>query len=186
MADPVWWFYILAAQILRREVWGEARNRSQRQSRRVPHCGRRLRRGWWTSSALIKRAWSVNAHAKPQCWRWRCSSWPRRSCRGRRACGPPCSCRCGCAAHQAWSANVYTLASDMFPNLRSARWRIGAFAGGDGRRPLSTNHRASSAAANGSDYGRSSSCAALLRDRLGDIHLRSPRLETGAFGIQET
>jgi len=26
------------------------------------------------------------------------------------------------AAHQAWSANVYTLASDMFPRARWAQW----------------------------------------------------------------
>ena len=73
--------------------------------------------GGWLSSTLIKRGWSVNA--RPQDGHARLRAWP--SCPSSSpprpgACGWRCCLvRLAAAAHQGWSANLYTLASDMFP-----------------------------------------------------------------------
>ena len=90
--------------------------------------------GGWLSSALIQRGWTVNRARKtamlamallivPTALAPRAGSmWTAVLIVGVAA-----------AAHQAWSANVYTLASDMFPRAAvGSVVGIGAFAGGIG------------------------------------------------------
>jgi MFS transporter, ACS family, aldohexuronate transporter len=135
LADPVWWFYLywlpkfldtqygiklaqvalpLIAVYLVADVGSVA--------------------GGWLSSALIKRGWTVNRARKTAMLAMAVLIVPT-------ALAPHAGSMwtavaivsVAAAAHQAWSANVYTLASDMFP--RSAVGSvvgIGAFAGGMG------------------------------------------------------
>ena len=90
--------------------------------------------GGWLSSALIKRGWTVNRARKTAMLAMALLIVPT-------AFAPAANTMwtavlivaVAAAAHQAWSANVYTLASDMFP--RSAVGSvvgIGAFAGAMG------------------------------------------------------
>ncbi len=117
MTDPIWWFYLfwlakyldktynvtlgkLAAPLVVIYIVSD-----------VGSIG-----GGWLSSSLIKRGWSVNAARKtamlicglcviPVVFAWKSSDmWVAVSAIG-----------LATAAHQAWSANVFTLASDMFP-----------------------------------------------------------------------
>jgi ACS family hexuronate transporter-like MFS transporter len=87
--------------------------------------------GGWLSGALIKRGWSVNAGRKttmliaaiiivPTMFAPRVDSmWTAVLIVG-----------VALAAHQAWSANVYTLASDMFPKTAvGSVVGVGGFAG---------------------------------------------------------
>ena len=135
MADPVWWFYLywlpkfldakygvklaqVAAPIIVVYVIAD-----------IGSVG-----GGWLSSALIKRGWTVNLARKatmlamallivPTALVSHASGmWPAVLIVGVAA-----------AAHQAWSANVYTLASDMFPKSAvGSVVGIGAFAGAMG------------------------------------------------------
>ena len=135
LADPVWWFYLywlpkfldakygvklaqVAAPIIVVYVIAD-----------IGSVG-----GGWISSALIKRGWTVNRARKttmlamavlivPTALVSRASSmWAAVLIVGVAA-----------AAHQAWSANVYTLASDMFPKSAvGSVVGIGAFAGAMG------------------------------------------------------
>ncbi len=117
MADPIWWFYLfwlakyldktykvtlgkLAAPLVVIYI--------------VSDVGSII--GGWLSSSLIKRGWSINAARKtamltcalcviPVIFAWRSSNmWVAVGFIG-----------LATAAHQAWSANAFTLASDMFP-----------------------------------------------------------------------
>ena len=134
-ADPVWWFYLywlpkflnakygitlsgLAAPLIVVYVTAD-----------MGSVG-----GGWLSSALIKRGWSVNRARKTAMLAMAVLILPT-------ALAPLATSMwtavlivaVAAAAHQAWSANVYTLASDMFP--RSAVGSvvgIGAFAGAMG------------------------------------------------------
>ncbi|HYK90276.1 MAG TPA: MFS transporter, partial [Acidobacteriota bacterium] len=116
-ADPIWWFYLfwlakyldktyqvtlgkLAAPLVVIYIVSDVGS----------ICG------GWLSSSLIKRGWSVNSARKtamlicglcviPVIFAWRSSNmWVAVGFIG-----------LATAAHQAWSANVFTLASDMFP-----------------------------------------------------------------------
>jgi len=135
LADPVWWFYLywlpkfldanygiklagLAAPLIAVYLIAD-----------VGSVG-----GGWLSSALIKRGWTVNRARKTAMLAMALLIVPT-------AFAPRASnmwtavliVAVAAAAHQAWSANVYTLASDMFP--RSAVGSvvgIGAFAGAIG------------------------------------------------------
>jgi MFS transporter, ACS family, hexuronate transporter len=135
MADPIWWFYLfwlpkfldakydvklaqIALPIIVIYLIAD-----------VGSVG-----GGWLSSALIKRGWSVNRARKttmlamallivPTTFASQAPSmWSAVVIVGVAA-----------AAHQAWSANVYTLASDMFPTSAvGSVVGIGAFAGAMG------------------------------------------------------
>lgn len=87
------------------------------------------------------------------------------------------------AAHQAWSANVYTLASDMFP--RSAVGSvvgIGAFAGAMGG-VLFQRITGRILEANGNDYTPIFAvCGLAYVSAWCIMHLLAPRLEPAAIG----
>jgi len=135
LADPIWWFYLywlpkfldakygiklsgLAAPLIVIYLIAD-----------VGSIG-----GGWLSSAFIKRGWTVNRARKTAMLAMAILIVPT-------AFAPAANTMwtavmivaVAAAAHQAWSANVYTLASDMFP--RSAVGSvvgIGAFAGAMG------------------------------------------------------
>ncbi len=135
LADPVWWFYLywlpkfldarygiklsgIAAPLIVIYLIAD-----------VGSIG-----GGWLSSALIKRGWSVNRARKTAMLGMALLIVPT-------ALAPLASnlwtavliVALAAAAHQAWSANVYTLASDMFPRSAVASVvGIGAFCGAMG------------------------------------------------------
>jgi ACS family hexuronate transporter-like MFS transporter len=135
LADPIWWFYLYWLPKFLDAKYG------------VKLSGVALPLivvylvadvgsvgGGWLSSALIARGWSVNRARKTTMLVMACLIVPT-------AFAPLAPnmwaavliVAVAAAAHQAWSANVFTLASDMFP--RSAVGSvvgIGAFAGAMG------------------------------------------------------
>jgi ACS family hexuronate transporter-like MFS transporter len=135
MADPIWWFYLYWLPKFLDTKYG------------VKLSGVALPLiviyliadvgsvgGGWMSSALIKRGWTVNRARKTTMLAMALLIVPT-------ALAPLANgmwtavaiVSVAAAAHQAWSANVYTLASDMFP--RSAVGSvvgIGGFAGAMG------------------------------------------------------
>ncbi len=134
-ADPVWWFYLywlpkfldakysiklsgLAAPLIAVYLIAD-----------VGSIG-----GGWLSSALIKRGWTVNRARKTAMLAMALLIVPTAFApRATNMWTAVLIVAVAAAAHQAWSANVYTLASDMFP--RSAVGSvvgIGAFAGAMG------------------------------------------------------
>src|SRR3954465_6083412 len=90
--------------------------------------------GGWMSSALIKRGWTVNRARKTTMLAMALLIVPTAfATRAPSMWAAVLMVAVAAAAHQAWSANVYTLASDMFP--RSAVGSvvgIGAFTGAMG------------------------------------------------------
>ncbi len=81
--------------------------------------------GGWLSGAFIKRGWSVNAGARRRCSSRRCVIVPTMFA--------PAATNMwvavvivgvAAAAHQWWSANIFTLSSDMFP-----RYAVGSVVG---------------------------------------------------------
>ena len=135
LADPIWWFYLYWLPKFLDTKYGVKLSTVA-----LPLIVVYLIAdagsigGGWLSSALIKRGWSVNRARKtvmlamallivPTAWAPHAGSlWTA-----------VLIVALAAAAHQAWSANVYTLASDMFP--RSAVGSvvgIGAFAGAMG------------------------------------------------------
>jgi ACS family hexuronate transporter-like MFS transporter len=135
MADPVWWFYLywlpkfldakygvklaqVAAPIIVVYLIAD-----------VGSVG-----GGWTSSALIKRGWSVNRARKVTMLAMALLIVPTTLVsRAPSMWAAVLIVGVAAAAHQAWSANVYTLASDMFPSFAvGSVVGIGAFAGAMG------------------------------------------------------
>jgi ACS family hexuronate transporter-like MFS transporter len=135
MADPVWWFYLywlpkfldakygvklaqVAAPIIVVYVIAD-----------VGSVG-----GGWISSALIKRGWSVNRARKTTMLAMALLIVPTALVsRAPSMWAAVIIVGVAAAAHQAWSANVYTLASDMFPKTAvGSVVGIGAFAGAMG------------------------------------------------------
>ena len=90
--------------------------------------------GGWTSSALIKRGWSVNRARKATMLAMALLIVPTALVsRAPSMWAAVLIVGVAAAAHQAWSANVYTLASDMFPSVAvGSVVGIGAFAGAMG------------------------------------------------------
>jgi MFS transporter, ACS family, hexuronate transporter len=180
LADPVWWFYLywlpkfldakygiklsgLAAPLIAVYLIAD-----------VGSVG-----GGWLSSAFIKRGWTVNRARKTAMLAMALLIVPT-------AFAPHAGnmwtavliVGVAAAAHQAWSANVYTLASDMFP--RSAVGSvvgIGAFAGAMGGVAF---QRAVGRVldANGGNYAPIFLvCGSAYLLALAVIHLIAPRLE---------
>src|SRR5207253_135122 len=133
LADPIWWFYLYWLP-----KFLDARYGIRLAQVAVPlivvyvvadvgSIG-----GGWLSGALIKRGWTVNRARKTAMLAMALLIVPT-------ALAPLAGSMwtavlivgVAAAAHQAWSANVYTLASDMFPRAAvGSVVGIGAFAGG--------------------------------------------------------
>jgi ACS family hexuronate transporter-like MFS transporter len=189
MADPVWWFYLywlpkfldtkygvklaqVAAPIIVVYLIAD-----------VGSIG-----GGWISGALIKRGWTVNRARKatmlaaallivPTALVSRAPSmWAAVIIVGVAA-----------AAHQAWSANMYTLASDMFPKYAvGSVVGIGAFAGAMGGVVF---QRATGRVlqANGSDYAPIFVvCGLAYVTAWVIIHLLAPKLERAHLATGQT
>jgi ACS family hexuronate transporter-like MFS transporter len=135
LADPIWWFYLYWLP-----KFLDAKYGIKLSSVAAPLIVIYLIAdvgsigGGWLSSAFIKRGWTVNRARKTAMLAMALLIVPT-------AFAPAANTMwtaviivaVAAAAHQAWSANVYTLASDMFP--RSAVGSvvgIGAFAGAMG------------------------------------------------------
>lgn len=117
MTDPVWWFYLFWLLKFLNSTYGLTLDKIGLPlvviylAADVGSIG-----GGWLSSALIKRGWTINAARKtamlvcaicvtPIMFASRASNvWTAVALIGLAS-----------AAHQGWSANVYTLVSDMFP-----------------------------------------------------------------------
>ena len=180
MADPVWWFYLywlpkfldakygvklaqVAAPLIVVYLIADAGSVG----------------GGWFSSALIKRGWSVNRARKTAMLTMALLIVPTTLVsRAPTMWTAVLIVGVALAAHQAWSANVYTLASDMFPKSAvGSVVGIGAFGGAMGG-VLFQRITGRVLQANGSDYtpifvvcGLAYVTAWLI------IHLLAPRLE---------
>ena len=185
LADPIWWFYLYWLPKFLDAKYGITLSGIA-----LPLIAVYLIAdvgsigGGWLSSALIARGWSVNRARKTAMLLMACLIVPT-------AFAPLAPnmwtavliVGVAAAAHQAWSANVYTLASDMFP--RSAVGSvvgIGAFAGAMGGvvfqrvvgRVLD---------ANGQDYGPIFAvCGGAYLTAWVIIHLIVPRLQPAPIG----
>jgi MFS transporter, ACS family, hexuronate transporter len=180
MADPVWWFYLywlpkfldakygvklaqVAAPIIVVYVIAD-----------IGSVG-----GGWISSALIKRGWTVNRARKTTMLAMALLIVP--TALVSRASGMWTAVLIvgvAAAAHQAWSANVYTLASDMFPKAAvGSVVGIGAFAGAMGG-VVFQRVTGRVLQANGSDYAPIFVvCGLAYVTAWMIIHLLAPRLE---------
>jgi ACS family hexuronate transporter-like MFS transporter len=180
MADPVWWFYLywlpkfldakygvklaqVAAPIIVVYLIAD-----------VGSVG-----GGWISSTLIKRGWSVNRARKTTMLAMALLIVP--TALVSRAAGMWAAVLIvgvAAAAHQAWSANVYTLASDMFPKSAvGSVVGIGAFAGAMGG-VVFQRVTGRVLQANGSDYAPIFVvCGLAYVTAWVIIHLLAPRLE---------
>jgi len=189
MADPVWWFYLywlpkfldakygvklaqVAAPIIVVYLIAD-----------VGSVG-----GGWLSSALIKRGWTVNRARKSTMLAMALLIMPTTLVS--RAPGMWAAVLIvgvAAAAHQAWSANVYTLASDMFPKSAvGSVVGIGAFAGAMAGVVFqrATGHILQ---ANGSDYTPIFVvCGLAYITAWVIIHLLAPRLEPARLGVYRT
>ena len=180
MADPVWWFYLywlpkfldakygvklaqVAAPLIVVYLIADAGSVG----------------GGWFSSALIERGWSVNRARKTAMLAMALLIVPTTLVsRAPTMWTAVLVVGVALAAHQAWSANVYTLASDMFPKVAVGTVvGIGAFGGAMGG-VLFQRITGRVLQANGSDYtpifivcGLAYVSAWLI------IHLLTPRLE---------
>jgi ACS family hexuronate transporter-like MFS transporter len=189
MADPVWWFYLywlpkfldakygvklaqVAAPIIAVYLIAD-----------VGSVG-----GGWMSSALIKRGWSVNRARKTTMLAMALLIVPTTlASRAPSMWAAVLIVGAAAAAHQAWSANVYTLASDMFPKFAvGSVVGIGAFAGAMGG-VLFQRITGRVLQANGSDYTPIFVvCGLAYVTAWAIIHLLAPRLEPAHLEIQQT
>ena len=135
LADPVWWFYLYWLP-----KFLDAKYGVKLSALALPLIVVYLIAdvgsigGGWLSSALLARGWSLNRARKTAMLLMACLIVPTAFApRAPNMWTAVLIVAVAAAAHQAWSANVYTLASDMFP--RSAVGSvvgIGAFAGAMG------------------------------------------------------
>jgi MFS transporter, ACS family, hexuronate transporter len=189
MADPVWWFYLywlpkfldakygvklaqVAAPIIVVYLIAD-----------VGSVG-----GGWISSALIKRGWSVNRARKATMLAMALLIVPTALApRAPTMWAAVLIVAVAAAAHQAWSANVYTLSSDMFPKFAvGSVVGIGAFAGAMGG-VLFQRVTGRVLQANGSDYAPIFVvCGLAYVTAWVIIHLLAPRLEPAHLAIRQT
>jgi ACS family hexuronate transporter-like MFS transporter len=189
MADPVWWFYLywlpkfldakygvklaqVAAPIIVVYLIAD-----------VGSVG-----GGWTSSALIKRGWSVNRARKATMLAMALLIVPTTLVsRAPSMWAAVLIVGVAAAAHQAWSANVYTLASDMFPvSAVGSVVGIGAFAGAMGG-VVFQRVTGRVLQANGSNYAPIFVvCGLAYVTAWAIIHLLAPRLEPARLATQRT
>jgi MFS transporter, ACS family, hexuronate transporter len=179
-ADPIWWFYLywlpkfldakygvklaqLAMPIIVIYLIAD-----------VGSVG-----GGWLSSSLIKRGWSVNRARKTVMLAMALLIVPTTfASQAPGMWGAVVIVGIAAAAHQAWSANAYTLASDMFPaRALGSVVGIGAFAGAMGGVAF---QRVTGRVlqANGSDYTPIFAvCGLAYVTAWTIIHVLAPRLE---------
>ncbi|MDP9278614.1 MAG: MFS transporter [Gemmatimonadota bacterium] len=189
MADPVWWFYLywlpkfldakygvklaqVAAPIIAVYLIAD-----------VGSVG-----GGWLSSALIKRGWSVNRARKVTMLAMALLIVPTTlASRAPSMWAAVLIVAVAAAAHQAWSANVYTLASDMFPKYAvGSVVGIGAFAGAMGGVAFQ-RITGRVLQANGSDYTPIFAvCGLAYVTAWVIIHLLAPRLEPARLALRRT
>jgi ACS family hexuronate transporter-like MFS transporter len=189
MADPVWWFYLywlpkfldakygvklaqVAAPIIVVYLIAD-----------VGSVG-----GGWTSSALIKRGWSVNRARKATMLAMALLIVPTTLVsRAPSMWAAVLIVGVAAAAHQAWSANVYTLASDMFPvSAVGSVVGIGAFAGAMGG-VVFQRVTGRVLQANGSNYAPIFVvCGLAYVTAWAIIHLLAPRLEPARLETKRT
>ncbi len=189
LADPVWWFYLywlpkfldakygvklaqVAAPIIAVYLVAD-----------VGSVG-----GGWLSSALIKRGWSVNRARKVTMLAMALLIVPTTlASRAPSMWAAVLIVGVAAAAHQAWSANVYTLASDMFPKSAvGSVVGIGAFAGAMGG-VVFQRVTGRVLQANGSDYTPIFVvCGLAYVTAWTIIHLLAPRLEPARLEIRPT
>jgi MFS transporter, ACS family, aldohexuronate transporter len=189
MADPVWWFYLywlpkfldakygvklaqVAAPIIAVYLIAD-----------VGSVG-----GGWLSSALIKRGWSVNRARKVTMLAMALLIVPTTlASRAPSMWAAVIIVGVAAAAHQAWSANVYTLASDMFPKSAvGSVVGIGAFAGAMGG-VVFQRVTGRVLQANGSDYTPIFVvCGLAYVTAWTIIHLLAPRLEPARLALRRT
>jgi MFS transporter, ACS family, hexuronate transporter len=187
MADPVWWFYLywlpkfldakydvklgqVAAPIIVVYLIAD-----------VGSIG-----GGWMSSALINRGWSVNRARKTTMLAMAVLIVPTAfATRAPSMWAAVLMVAVAAAAHQAWSANVYTLASDMFPKSAvGSVVGIGAFAGAMSG-VLFQRVTGRVLQANGSDYTPIFIvCGLAYVAAWTIIHLLAPRLEPAHLATQ--
>jgi len=180
MADPVWWFYLYWLPKFLDAKYGVklAQVAAPLIVVYLIADGGSVGGGWF-SSALIKRGWSVNRARKTAMLTMALLIVPTTLVsRAPTMWTAVLIVGVALAAHQAWSANVYTLASDMFPKYAvGSVVGIGAFGGAMGG-VLFQRITGRVLQANGSDYtpifiacGLAYVTAWLI------IHLLAPRLE---------
>jgi ACS family hexuronate transporter-like MFS transporter len=187
LADPVWWFYLywlpkfldakygvklaqVAAPIIVVYLIAD-----------VGSVG-----GGWTSSALIKRGWSVNRARKATMLAMALLIVPTTLVsRAPSMWAAVLIVGVAAAAHQAWSANVYTLASDMFPTSAvGSVVGIGSFAGAMGG-VVFQRITGRVLQANGSNYAPIFVvCGLAYVTAWAIIHLLAPRLEPARLETQ--
>ena len=188
LADPVWWFYLywlpkfldakygvklaqVAAPIIVVYLIADAGSVG----------------GGWISSALIKRGWSVNRARKTTMLAMALLIVPTTLAgRAPSMWAAVLIVAVAAAAHQAWSANVYTLASDMFPKFAvGSVVGIGAFAGAMGG-VLFQRITGRVLQANGSDYTPIFVvCGLAYVMAWAIIQLLAPRLEPARLGAEQ-
>ncbi|HEV8383054.1 MAG TPA: MFS transporter [Gemmatimonadales bacterium] len=135
LADPVWWFYLYWLPKFLDAQYGIKLAQVAMPLivvylvADVGSVG-----GGWLSSALIKRGWTINRARKTAMLAMALLIVPTALApRAGNMWTAVLIVAVAAAAHQAWSANVYTLASDMFPRAAvGSVVGIGAFAGGIG------------------------------------------------------
>jgi MFS transporter, ACS family, hexuronate transporter len=187
LADPVWWFYLywlpkfldakygvklaqIAAPIIVVYLIAD-----------VGSVG-----GGWMSSALIKRGWSVNRARKTTMLAMALLIVPTTlASRAPNMWTAVLIVAVAAAAHQAWSANVYTLASDMFPKYAvGSVVGIGAFGGAMGGVAFQ-RITGRVLQANGSDYTPIFIvCGLAYVTAWAIIHLLAPRLDPAPLQTQ--
>ena len=115
--DPIWWVYLFwmpdfLSRNLKLDLKGMALPLF------VIYSGASVGSigGGWLSSSLLKRGWSVNASRKTAMLVCALAVTPiMLAARTGNAWFAVCLVALAAGAHQGWSANIYTLASDMFP-----------------------------------------------------------------------
>jgi len=143
--------------------------------------------GGWISSALIKRGWSVNRARKTTMLAMALLIVPTTLAgRAPSMWTAVLIVAVAAAAHQAWSANVYTLASDMFPKFAvGSVVGIGAFAGAMGG-VLFQRITGRVLQANGSDYTPIFVvCGLAYVMAWAIIQILAPRLEPARLGAEQ-
>ena len=180
LADPVWWFYLYWLPKFLDTKYGV-----QLAQVAMPIIAVYLIAdvgsvgGGWASGALIKRGWSVNRARKLTMLAMALLIVPTTLApRAPGMWGAVLIVGVAAAAHQAWSANVYTLASDMFPQYAvGSVVGIGAFAGAMGG-VVFQRVTGRVLEATGSDYTPIFAvCGLAYLTALAIIHLLAPRLE---------
>jgi MFS transporter, ACS family, hexuronate transporter len=180
MTDPIWWFYLYWLPKFLDANWGIQLAQVAAPLiviYLVADVGSVF--GGWLSSAFIQRGWSVNAGRKTALLIAALLILPTMFAPHARGMWVAVGIvAVAAAAHQWWSANLFTTASDMFPRRAVASVvGIGGFAGAMGGM-LFQRATGRLLEANGNDYGIVFAiCGLAYVSALLVMHLLVPRLE---------